>query len=689
MQYRWIQFPLFLLLLLALPQSAVQAQVSLDKQPAQIDLRGLDNPNRIPGQYIVVLKPSAVRAADLAQSMARSYNGRIEQVYERALKGFAVQMSEKDVKALAAHPDVDFIEADQTMSIKAVQSPVTWGLDRIDQRNLPLSNSYTYNFDGTGVNAYVVDTGIRVTHNDFGGRANLAFTAINDGNGASDCNGHGTHVAGTVGSNTWGVAKNVELFAVRVLGCDGSGSNSGVIAGVDFVANNAVLPAVANMSLGGGASTALDNAVNNAVAQGIFFAVAAGNENQNACNSSPARAANVYTVGATDNTDRRATFSNFGSCVEIFAPGVNITSTWSTSNTATNTISGTSMASPHVAGVAALLLDETPSASPAQLADMLTANATSGVVVNRGTGSPNLLLYSLTTGGGGGGGGGGGATALQSGVPVNNIAGALNSQQFFTIDVQAGSSQLDVALSGGSGDADLYVRFGAAPTLSSYDCRPFLNGNNESCQFTNPAAGTWHIMLVGFSAYSGATLVATVSGGGGGGGGGSTTVYSENFDAGTATGWNKSSSSADLWRLSSDCVAAASGNFKLGFSRAAPNCDYATGAQATGWVRSPTINLSGFGSATLMFSHFWEVESFNGEFDIMRVQVSSNNGTNWTTLQQWDARSGNPGGWLLEDFDVSAFISSQFRVRFQFDSVDGTANDFQGWYVDDVEVIAQ
>ena len=247
--------------------------------------------------------------------------------------------------------------------------------------------------------AYVIDTGINTTHNDFGGRATSGYDAV-DGGAATDCNGHGTHVAGSVGGTTYGVAKGVSLVAVRVLDCAGSGTNSGVIAGMDWVTANHVKPAVANMSLGGGASTAIDDAVNRMHNAGVTVVVAAGNENQNACNVSPSRAANAITVGATTSSDARASYSNFGSCVDVFAPGSSILSAWYTSNTATNTISGTSMASPHVAGVAALYLQGTPSATPATVANAIVTTATSGVVTSSGTGSPNLLVYSLLTGGG-------------------------------------------------------------------------------------------------------------------------------------------------------------------------------------------------------------------------------------------------------------------------------------------------
>jgi subtilisin family serine protease len=247
------------------------------------------------------------------------------------------------------------------------------------------------------VNAYIIDTGIRFTHNEFGGRAGSGFDAV-DGGAADDCNGHGTHVSGTVGGSTYGVAKNVHLVAVRVLDCGGSGTTAGVIAGIDWVTANHVSPAVANMSLGGGASTTLDNAVVAAIASGVSFAVAAGNGNflgigVNACNSSPARVPAALTVGATNKNDKRASFSNFGSCVDLFAPGVDITSSWYSSNTATNTISGTSMSSPHVAGVAALYLQGNPGASPATVSAALIANATTGVVTSPGAGSPNRLLF--------------------------------------------------------------------------------------------------------------------------------------------------------------------------------------------------------------------------------------------------------------------------------------------------------
>lgn len=357
-------------------------------------------PNKIANQYIVVLNDAVVGekgkfsiAPYIASEMAATYKGKLNHVYQDALNGFAVEMTEAEAETLSLDYRVEFVEEDGLVTVDATQTNATWGLDRIDQRNRPLNTTYVNNWTGSGVTAYIIDTGIRTTHSLFGGRASVHFDALG-GNG-QDCNGHGTHVAGTVGSSTYGVAKSVTLRAVRVLGCNGSGSNSGVIAGVNSVANNHAARSVANMSLGGGASTALDSAINNLHNSGVSIVVAAGNSNTNACNSSPARAPNAITVGSTTSTDARSSFSNIGTCVDLFAPGSSITSTWSTSNTATRTISGTSMASPHVAGVAALYRQAFPTASPTTVRNAIVNNATANVVTNAGSGSPNRLLYSL------------------------------------------------------------------------------------------------------------------------------------------------------------------------------------------------------------------------------------------------------------------------------------------------------
>ena len=355
--------------------------------------------SRIPNQYIVVLKNSVGDVDGEAMRLAREFGGDREggQTYHSALKGFSVRMPEQQALRLANDPRVDFVEEDGVVTLDTTQSNATWGLDRIDQRDLPLDTFYNYNATGSGVKAYIIDTGIRATHTQIAGRVISGFTAINDGLGTNDGNGHGTHVSGTVGGTTYGVAKNVTLVAVRVLDSSGSGTNSGVISGVDFVTSDhqAGQPAVANMSLGGGLSSALDTAVSNSIADGVTYAIAAGNSNADACTTSPADVSTAITVGATTITDARASFSNFGTCLDIFAPGNNITSAWNTSDTATNTISGTSMATPHVTGVAALFLETNPTASPATVAAAIINNSTPNKVTSAGSGSPNRLLYSL------------------------------------------------------------------------------------------------------------------------------------------------------------------------------------------------------------------------------------------------------------------------------------------------------
>ncbi|WNV90862.1 S8 family serine peptidase [Umezawaea sp. Da 62-37] len=364
------------------------------------DIRGLNTAKALKDSYIVVLKGAG--AADVSSttaSLSAKYDAKVKHTYQSAVRGFSASMTEQQARKLAADPAVAYVEQDSEVSVSDTQTPTTsWGIDRIDQHALPLDNSYTYPNSGEGVTAYIIDTGIRFSHSEFtGGRAVSGIDTVDNDADATDCAGHGTHVSGTVGGTKYGVAKAVKLVAVRVLNCAGSGTYEGVIAGIDWVTQNHLAnpgPAVANMSLGGGANDTVDLAVTNSIAAGVTYGLAAGNSyGADACTTSPARTPNAITVGATERTDVKAVYSNIGTCLDIFGPGTDITSSWLTDDNASNTISGTSMATPHVVGAAAVYLATHPAATPAEVRDALVNGATAGAIPDPGTGSPNKLLF--------------------------------------------------------------------------------------------------------------------------------------------------------------------------------------------------------------------------------------------------------------------------------------------------------
>ncbi|HEU0301329.1 MAG TPA: S8 family serine peptidase [Longimicrobium sp.] len=609
--------------------------------PLSGDVRFLGAEDPVPGRYIVAFREDRVgSAAAAAQELVPALGGKVHFTYEHALKGFAADLSPAAVQALLADPRVAYVAQDGMVMPADTQTSAPWGLDRIDQRDQPLNALYTYDRTGAGVTAYVIDTGILTAHTEFGGRASVGGDFVGDGEDGQDCNGHGTHVAGTIGGATYGVAKEVELVALRVFPCSGGAAYSIVIAAVDWVTANAQQPAVVNMSLGGYYYEPMNQALQASIAAGNTYVVAAGNDNWDACGYSPASTPEAITVAATTSYDSRSWFSNWGSCVDVFAPGSDITSAWWSSTTATNTISGTSMASPHVAGVAALYLEANPSATPAAVATAIQHSASLDRVTDV-AGSPNRLVYSpltvprflanprvlefavlrmdaggssaagtvarqaFTASGAGaakteraGGGGVGAAsqhlstrtlvltnsgatplawTALDSvawmsvspaggtlaagasvtlnvtvnadslaagthnttlvlagdghtesvpvtvavttgamlanGVAVDSLWGDYSTpERFFGIAVPAGADSLVVTISGGSGDADLYVRRGALPTYALWDCRPYYGGNYERCTAALPAADNYYIMLHTFSPYSDVTLLATIYG---------------------------------------------------------------------------------------------------------------------------------------------------------------------------------
>ncbi len=592
----------------------------------------------VPGQYLVVFKEARVakEAVDVqADELARSHGGRVFASWRHAVRGFAAQMSAAQAQALAQDPRVAWVEEDAEIHLDTTQTGATWGLDRIDQRNLPLDGNYTFNVDGTGVNAYIIDTGIRTTHTQFGGRASGAFTAVNDGNGTNDCNGHGTHVSGTVGGSTFGVAKNVRLFAVRVLDCTGSGTTAGVISGVDWVTNNHLSPAVANMSLGGGASTTLDQAVNNSIASGVTYAIAAGNSNVSACTQSPARVANAITVGASDINDVRASFSNFGTCVDLFGPGVNITSSWATSDTATNTISGTSMATPHVAGTAALFLQANPTATPAQVASALVANATAGVLASVGTGSPNLLLYEAFIG----------APADATPPTVSLTAPAAGATVSGTAVTLSATAADDVAVA----KVDFFVDGAlvgtdtSSPYSISWNSTTVANSSHSFTARATDTAGNATTSAAVTATVSNATTCATTS----------QLLGNPGFETGAAGPWTATAGVID----GSASPAPRSGRFKAWLD------GYGV-SHVDDLFQTVTIPAE---ACSATFS-FWlgittAETTTTTAFDTLSVTVRNSAGTVLSTLATF-SNLNKSAGYVQRSFDVSAFKGQTVRLQF-------------------------
>ncbi|HVE71068.1 MAG TPA: S8 family serine peptidase [Thermoanaerobaculia bacterium] len=607
-----------LVLSLALP--------ALAAGPKKAKMVKADRP--IPDHYIVVLEDRVENANDVADEMVSKARGRKDHVYEHALKGFSARMSARAAEELANDPRVKYVEEDGVVSINATQSNATWGLDRVDQRDLPLNSTYVYNATGAGVKAYIIDTGINTAHVDFGGRAIDGYDAVDNALPAADCNGHGTHVAGTVGGSTWGVAKGVTLVAVRVLDCSGNGTNAGVIAGINWVASNhaAGQPAVANMSLGGGASTAVDDAVNAGINDGVTFAVAAGNGDifgnpQPACNYSPARVPNAITVGSTTSTDARSSFSNYGPCLDIFAPGSSITSAWYSSNTATNTISGTSMATPHVAGAAALYLQGNTSASPATVASALINNSTLNKVTNPLTGSANRLLYTGFIGGGGGTP----APAISSFSPTSGGVGT-------TVTINGSNFTGATSVSFNNQSASFSVVSSSQITASVPNCS---------------SSGLVRVTTAGGTAASSGSFTVTGCGGGSG-----QLLLNPGFESGNNGQWTQTAGVID----SSTSRPSRTGAWKAWL------CGY--GTTHTDYVYQSVTIPSTAASATLSF---WvRIDSAETTtsvvYDRLQVQISTNGGSTYTTLATYSNLNKN-STYVQKVFDLSAYRGATVRVR--------------------------
>ena len=610
-------------------------------------IRDAGGATAVADSYIVVLKDSAVapsQVGDAAQRLTARYGGTVARTWQAALRGFEVRVGSQAAARIAADPTVAYVEQNHTVSISGTQTnPPSWGLDRIDQRNLPLDSSYTYPNTASNVRAYIIDTGIRTTHTDFGGRATWGTNTVDTNN--TDCNGHGTHVAGTVGGSSYGVAKGVQLVAVKVLNCQGSGTTAGVVSGVDWVTQNAVKPAVANMSLGGGADSTLDTAVRNSISSGVTYGLAAGNDSgADACNTSPARTAEAITVGSTTNTDARSSFSNIGTCLDIFAPGSSITSAWNSSDTATNTISGTSMATPHVVGAAALVASANPSWTPQQVRDYLVNNATSGVVTNAGTGSPNKLLYVVN-----------GSTP----PPTNDFSVSVSPTSGSTAPGGSVTATVSTATTSGSAQSVSLSASGLpSGATASFNPSTVTSGGSSTLTVTTSTstpAGTYPVTISGTAA-SGtktATYSLTVTGTGGCTGAGQK-LTNPGFESGS-TGWTATSGVIGQYGSSGEPPRSGTWNAWLdGY-----------GSSHTDTLAQSVSLPAGCSSYSLSFwLHIDTSETTTSTaYDTLKVQVLNSSGSVLATLATYSNLNKNTG-YAQRSFNLGAYAGQTVQIKF-------------------------
>jgi subtilisin family serine protease len=639
------------------PMEEAAEQAPVEKSDVGYMAQLLITPNAIAGEYIVKFRDDVKavglrRAGEVTREMVGT-SGQVMYVYEGAVKGFAARLSEAQMRRLLADPRVERIETNARVYAVGVQSPTpSWGLDRIDQRDLPLDSSYNDPNDGAGVHAYIVDTGVLLTHQDFAGRIGNGFDAVTAGGNANDCNGHGTHVAGTVGGTVYGVAKRVTIHAVRVLDCNGSGTTAGVINGVNWVTTNHIKPAVANMSLGGGASQTLDDAVANSIAAGVTYALAAGNSNADACTSSPARTPAAITVGATQNNDARASYSNFGTCVDIFAPGTNITSAWHTSTAATNTISGTSMASPHVAGAAALYLSANPSATPQQVRDALVNNATPSKVTSPGTGSPNRLLYVSFIGGGG------------TPPPTDTIPPSTSITSPTAGSTLSGTTTISASASDNVGvtQVDFYVGSAligsdtTSPYSISWNTTSSANGSYSLTTRARDAAGNVATSVAIPVTVSNSTGSCTTS---------SQLLLNPGFESGNVN-----------WTATAGVISTTSGArtgiyqaWLGGYGRVATDTAY----------QDVTIPSTACGATLSLWTRITTAETGTTPYDYLRIQVRNSSNGVVATLGTYSNATSN-ATWTQRSFNVSAYRGQTIRVYFEATEDLSLATSF---YIDD------